>query len=118
MKFRRATLDELKAIGYKLPSEHYKHQLDFVKKYYPKEAYTLTIAFHSEYNDCDYENNIKYVVVHDKEGNELPPLKKTANECRENWFELYNYNNSTRHPMEDVVITLSTELPEFYVKED
>ena len=79
---------------------------------------------YSEYNDSTYDNELQYVIVHDKDGNELPPIKKTAKECREGWADLRIPNTSIGHygdnesedPMEDVVIQLTDELPEFYVK--
>ena len=66
--------------------------------------------------------------MYDKDGNELPPLKKTAKECREKWNTQYlpipntvsgNYGPyESDEPLEDVVIPLNTDLPEFYIKED
>lgn len=84
----------------------------------------MTLVVHSEYNDSTYDNGLQYVLVHDKDGNELPPLKKTARECREGWTNLKIPNtcvghygdNESEEPMEDVVIQLVDELPEFYVK--
>ncbi len=102
----------------------YKRHIDFAKRYYPPEAYTMTLVVHSEYNDSSYDNQLQYVIVHDKDGNELPPIKKTAKECRSGWESLTipgsfsgNYgDNESEEPIEDVVIQLTDELPEFYVK--
>ena len=123
-EYRKATAEELaKFINIKDMSK-YKRHIDFAKKYYPPEAYTMTLVVHSEYNDSTYDNQLQYVIVHDKDGNELPPIKKTAKECRSGWESLTipgsfngNYgNNESEEPMDDVVILLSEEFPEFYVK--
>ena len=99
----------------------------FAKKYYPPEATTMVMVVHSEYNDSTYDNSFQYIIVYDKDGNELTPLKKTAKECRENWSidNLPIPNTSHGHygafesdePLEDVVIPLTSEVPELYIKE-
>ena len=123
-EYRKATAEELaKFINIKDMSK-YKRHIDFARKYYPSEAYTMTLVVHSEYNDSSYDNQLQYVIVHDKDGNELPPVKKTAKECRAGWANLtipgsFNGNygsNESEEPIEDVVIPLSVEMPEFYVK--
>ena len=123
-EYRKATAEELARFFNIKDMSKYKRHIDFVKKYYPPEAYTMTLVIHSEYNDSSYDNQLQYVIVHDKDGNELPPLKKTAKECRGSWSDLKIPNTSIGHygdneseePMEDVVIQLTDELPEFYVK--
>ena len=123
-EYRRATAEELAKIGYVPNKDKYDNHIAFAKKYYPSEAHTMTLVVHSEYNDSTYDNELQYVLVHDKDGNELPPIKKTAKECRDSWSDLkipgcssgnYGYNES-EEPMEDIVIQLVDELPEFYVK--
>ena len=123
-EYRKATAEELaKFINIKGMSK-YKRHIDFAKKYYPSESYTMTLVVHSEYNDSTYDNELQYVIVHDKDGNELPPNKNTAKECRAGWEDLTipgsfagNYGvNESEEQMEDVVIQLVEELPEFYVK--
>jgi len=62
------------------------------------------------------------------DGNELPPLKKTAKECRANWTTEYlpipdtsigHYGSAeSDEPLDDVVIPLTTEVPELYIKEN
>ena len=123
-EYRRATAEELAKIGYVPNKDKYDNHIAFAKKYYPAEAHTMTLVVHSEYNDSTYDNELQYVIVHDKDGNELPPIKKTAKECRAGWSDLRIPNTSIGHygdneseePMEDVVIQLTDELPEFYVK--
>jgi len=126
--YRRATLQDLAKIGYVPNTQKYSAHIAFAKKYYPPEATTMVMVVHSEYNDSTYENSFQYVIVYDKDGNELPPLKKTAKECRANW----NIDNlpipNTRdgdygsaesdEPLNDVVIPLTTEVPELYIKEN
>ncbi len=78
-------------------------------------------------NDNTYDNSFQYIIVYDKDGNELPPLKKTAKECREHWTTEYLPIPNTHHghygaseseePLEDVVIPLISEVPELYIKE-
>jgi len=125
--YRRATLQDLAKLGYVPNTQKYSEHIAFAKKYYPPEATTMVMVVHSEYNDCTYDNSFQYVIVYDKDGNELPPLKKTAKECRANW----NIDNlpipNTRdgdygsaesdEPLNDVVIPLISEVPEFYIKE-
>jgi hypothetical protein len=87
----------------------------------------MVMTVHSEYNDCTYDNSFQYIIVYDKDGNELPPLKKTAKECREHWTTEYLPIPNTHHghyggaesdePLDDVVIPLISEVPEFYIKE-
>ena len=123
-EYRRATAEELAEVGVVLNKDKYMKHTNFAKSYYPPEAYTMTLVVHSEYNDSTYDNGLQYVLVHDKDGNELPPLKKTARECREGWTNLTIPNTCVGHygdkeseePIEDVVIQLVDELPEFYVK--
>ena len=126
--YRRATLQDLAKLGYVPNTQKYKEHIEFARKYYPPEATTMVMSIHSEYNDCTYDNSFQYVIVYDKDGNELPPLKKTAKECRANW----NIDNlpipNTRdgdygsaesdEPLDDVVIPLTTEVPELYIKEN
>jgi hypothetical protein len=123
-EYRKATAEELAMFLKIKDMSKYKRHIDFAKRYYPPEAYTMTLVVHSEYNDSSYDNQLQYVIVHDKDGNELPPIKKTAKECRSGWESLTipgsfsgNYgNNESEEPMDDVVIQLTDELPEFYVK--
>ena len=123
-EYRRATAEELAEVGVVFNKDKYMKHINFAKAYYPPEAHTMTLVVHSEYNDSTYDNQLQYVIVHDKDGNELPPNKKTAKECRAGWEDLTipgsfagNYGaNESEEPMEDVVILLSEEFPEFYVK--
>ena len=123
-EYRKATAEELAMFLKIKDMSKYKRHIDFARKYYPSEAYTMTLVVHSEYNDSSYDNQLQYVIVHDKDGNELPPIKKTAKECRTGWLNLKIPNtcvghfgdNESEEPLEDVVIRLSNELPEFYVK--
>ena len=125
--YRRATLQDLAKIGYVPNTQKYSTHIAFAKKYYPPEATTMVMTVHSEYNDCTYDNSFQYVIVYDKDGNELPPLKKTAKECRANWNIEYlpipntrdgNYGSAeSDEPLDDVVIPLTSEVPELYIKE-
>jgi hypothetical protein len=125
--YRRATLQDLAKIGYVPNTEKYYKHMAFAKKYYPPEATTMVMVVHSEYNDSTYDNSFQYIIVYDKDGNELPPLKKTAKECREHWTTEYLPIPNTHHghygaseseePLEDVVIPLISEVPELYIKE-
>jgi hypothetical protein len=125
--YRRATLQDLAKIGYVPNTQKYSTHIAFAKKYYPPEATTMVITVHSEYNDCTYDNSFQYIIVYDMDGNELPPLKKTAKECREHWTTEYLPIPNTHHghygaseseePMDDVVIPLTVDIPELYIKE-
>ena len=126
--YRRATLQDLAKLGYVPNTQKYSEHIAFAKKYYPPEATTMVMVVHSEYNDCTYDNSFQYVIVYDKDGNELPPLKKTAKECRANWNidNLPIPNTSSGHygvsesdePLDDVVIPLTIDIPELYIKEN
>jgi hypothetical protein len=124
-KYKKLTESELKLLGITAPSAAYKLHIDFAKKYYPSNATTMVLALHSEYNDNTYENTIKYAVVYDVDGNELPPLKATAKQCRDEWIQLnipgtsnicgYSPNES-HDEMSDLIIQLTNVLPELYMK--
>ena len=126
--YRRATLQDLAKLGYVPNTQKYKEHIEFARKYYPPEAITMVMSIHSEYNDCTYDNSFQYIIVYDQDGNELPPLKKTAKECRERWTTEYlpipntkdgNYGASeSDDPLDDVVIPLTSEVPELYIKEN
>lgn len=127
-EYRKATLEDLAKLGYVPNTEKYNTHIEFAKKYYPPEATTMVMSIHSEYNDCTYDNSFQYIIVYDKDGNELPPLKKTAKECRERWSTEYlpipntssgHYGESeSDHPVDDVVIQLTIDIPELYIKEN
>jgi hypothetical protein len=126
--YRRATLQDLAKLGYVPNAQKYSEHIEFAKKYYPPEATTMVMSIHSEYNDSTYDNSFQYIIVYDTEGNELPPLKNTAKECREHWTTEYLPIPNTIHghygasesdePLEDVVIPLTSEVPELYIKEN
>ena len=126
--YRRATLQDLAKIGYIPNTQKYSKHIAFARKYYPLEATTMVMSLHSEYNDSTYDNSFQYIIVYDMDGNELPPLKKTAKECREHW-NIHNlpipntrdddYDSAeSAEPLDDVVIPLTTEVPELYIKEN
>ena len=126
--YRRATLQDLAKLGYVPNTQKYKEHIEFARKYYPPEATTMVMSIHSEYNDCTYDNSFQYIIVYDMDGNELPPLKKTAKECREHWTTEYlpipNTNSGhygaseSDEPLDDVFIPLTSEVPELYIKEN
>jgi hypothetical protein len=126
--YRRATLQDLAKLGYVPNTQKYSAHIAFAKKYYPPEATTMVMVVHSEYNDSTYENSFQYIIVYDMDGDELPPLKKTAKECRANWNidNLPIPNTSSGHygvsesdePLDDVVIPLTIDIPELYIKEN
>ena len=119
--YRKVTRQELEALGFVFPTEKYKEHIAFARKYYPKEATSLVLAINSEYNDNTYDNRLSYVIAYNKDGNELPPLKETAKECRQKWFELSipgmgRYGYESMEQLEDVVIPLADSIPELYIK--
>jgi len=119
--YRKVTRQELEALGFVFPTEKYKEHIAFARKYYPKEATSLVLAINSEYNDNTYDNRLSYVIAYNKDGNELPPLKETAKECRQKWFELSipgmgKYGYESMEQLEDVVIPLADSMPELYIK--
>lgn len=123
-EYRRATLQDLAKIGYVPNISKYSKHMDFAKKYYPPEATTMVMVVNSEYNDSTYDNELSYILVYDMNGDELTPIKVKAKECRENWYTLPIPNTTSgcysnlesEEPLEDVVIPLNNEIPEFYIK--
>jgi len=123
-EYRRATAEDLAKIGYVPNINKYSQHIAFAKKYYPPEATNMVMVVNSEYNDHTYDNSMRYVIVFDKGGNELPPLKSTAKKCREDWDNLPIPGTNpgicstfeTDEHLEDVVIPLNNDVPEFYVK--
>ena len=125
-KYIKLTESELKLLGITTtPSAAYKLNRDFAKRYYPSNATTMVLALDSEYDDNIYNNTIKYVVVYDVDGNELPPLKATAKQCRDGWSqldipgtsEICGYGpHESREEMSDLIVSLTNELPELYMK--
>jgi hypothetical protein len=120
--YRKVTRQELEALGFVFPTEKYKEHIAFARKYYPKEATSLVLAINSEYNDNTYDNRLSYVIAYNKDGNELPPLKETAKECRQKWFELSipgigKYDYKSQDQIDDIVIPLLDNVPELYIKE-
>jgi hypothetical protein len=127
--YRKITPKESELLGLTRDKEKNQPYVDFVKKYYPSNSYSMTMVFSSEYNDCNYDNSLKYILVFDKEGNELLPIKSTAKECREKWYDLpspikpnYNYHGEcksfqTDDQIENYSIFLNSDL-DLYVKED
>ena len=127
MNYRKLTEEELKRYGINMNfNAQYTPHINFAKKYYPTSAKTMVLCVHSEYNDSTYDNNVKYVIVYDEDGDELPPLRATAKECREAWSSLPIPGTSTGHYgdcesdeyLEDVVIHLNANIPDLYIKED
>lgn len=120
--YRKVTRQELEALGFLFPTDKYKEHIAFARKYYPKEATSLVLVINSEYNDNTYDNRLSYVIAYNKDGNELPPLKETAKECRQKWFELAipgmgKYGYESQEQIDDIVIPLLDNVPELYIKE-
>lgn len=121
-KYRKVTRKELESLGFVFFTDKYKEHIAFARKYYPKEATSLVLCINSEYNDETYDNRLQYVIAYNKDGNELPPLKETAKECRQKWFELSipgmgKYGYESQEQIDDIVIPLSDTIPDLYVKE-
>jgi hypothetical protein len=119
--YRKVTRQELEALGFVFPTDKYKEHIAFARKYYPKEATSLVLAINSEFNDNTYDNRLSYVIAYNKDGNELPPLKETAKECRQKWSELSipgmgKYGYESMEQIEDIVIPLADSIPDLYIK--
>lgn len=115
-KYKKLTKQELSNMGFNVKeNKPTQGQIDFVNKYYPPSAHTLTIVVNSEYNDQGYDNTFQYLIVSDVNGNELPPKKELAKECREHWDSLY-YGEETNDEVEDITYNLKSTLPDLYIK--
>jgi len=82
-------------------------ELRFIKHYYPDTADMVKVFTDNEYNDEGYSVSVRYVKVMDANGDEILPLKETADECRENW-DAFNiphsdddYGDSFNEPVEN-----------------
>lgn len=122
-KYRKLTNSELEQLGIKTSNlKKYDPFISFAKQYYPANAHSMLIVYRSEYNDETYNNSLKYIVVYDENGNELPPIKNTARRCRAEWENLpmvsNNSHGQTDEPMDDVIIHLKSPPVELYVKEN
>ena len=122
-KYRKVTQQELELFGFKLPKTNevqYKNTIDFIKKHYPSTAQSIRFVINSEYNDNTYDNTLKYIVVYNKNGDELLPNKATATECRNKWWELEypgSNNYESNDVIEDIILPLSiSSIPDLYIK--
>ena len=117
MTYRKLTEGELAKYGLKI--NQHKPVIDWVQKNYPKTAVSALVMFSSEYDDNYYSNEIQTVLVYDKDGNELLPLKEKSVTARKSLPDMYyltsNDGEGTREPLDDLVVLLTT--PELYVKD-
>lgn len=124
--FSRVSIETLESMGVTFPKkEDYVVYREFAKKYYPNNANKMVIVINSEYNDNSYDNSFSYILVYDKDGNELVPNKNTAHECRDNWHTLIvsvvnggggGFLYETRKPVGDITIPLVDIEFELYCK--
>ena len=120
--YRKITKAELQALGFVFPAEKYKQHVAFARQYYPGTATSMVMVMNSEYNDQSYENSLQYILVYDKNGDELLPYKDLAKNCRSAWMDLPipgvdKYNNESNEQLDDIVIPLSVGIPELYIKQ-
>ena len=126
--YRKPTEKELKRIYLFLKgqyeteaSEDQAAYKEYAKEFYPKTASSMLISLSSEYNDETYDYRIGFVVVYDKDGEELLPLKGKSVEAREQAFDLpnpYEGNECWEEQETEIVVSLSNEADfDLYVKE-
>jgi hypothetical protein len=127
--YRKLTKPEIEKLFGPIKSlnvDKYYKVVNAVKEYYGSAFISkIILNMNSEYHDDNYENRVVYVGVYDEGGNELLPDKSKASEWRKSWYDLEvyreergcGYHNESGEPLDDIVINLSDELPELYIKE-
>ena len=123
MNYRKLNENELKSlkdvlIAYFKEGQSYQNDesvKEFVKKYYPTSAAYCTIQYNSEYNDSTWDNVIQTIVVFDKEGNEVTPIKGKELEARKTAARLSCVEESDEM-LEDKTINIKQpRMPDVYV---
>ena len=124
MKYRKLTKQEAEQLLQKLatsknPPRNHGQYAAYAAKYYPPEIESFLVSYNSEYNDEYYTGAVAYVVAYDKDGNELPPLKGTAKEARDQWRDLFclNQDQFDDEIADKVIFLKAPTIPDFYVQE-
>lgn len=135
--YRKATKQEIDKIYINLkhyyskkanPPEYEKY-VKHIKEYYPKNAHKANISLNSEYDDSDYNYTLSYLVVFDKEENELVPITGKSIEARAEFSKLgipdyEDLDNKRLMQLGNAPLSLSiyleedvnSKLPEIYIK--
>jgi hypothetical protein len=119
-KYRKLTKEELAMYGIALPSNNFNNTYApyraFVKKFYGSKAVSAAIGINSEYNDCTYDNRLTYIVVYDALGNEMLPLKETAQQSRKEWSSLISDGDERSDEQRgDIHFFVTDNIPDLYV---
>lgn len=121
-KYRKLTKAEIEDItsvmkSSKRFSEKQKQELkQYIDKYYPNDNIAAAVfQFSNEYNDQGYEHKTQYLMVIDREGNEVYPIQRTAREARRLW-DTFIYIDETEHELDDETVYFTEVIPELYVK--
>jgi hypothetical protein len=96
MKIRKLTKKEKDMIFNcnKIKKDDYGYSQinEFVTKYYPPNvADKIMFCMHSEYNDNNYDTNMVYIAVYDKNNKEVLPLEEYQIEARVAAREIENF---------------------------
>lgn len=92
---------------------------NFAKSFYPADIAYFIVSIDSEYNDEGYSNHLGYVIGYDKCGNELPPIKATAQAARQKWKSLpLPIDSNTNEQVEDLIVYVGeATIPDLYILE-
>jgi hypothetical protein len=118
-QYKKLTKAELRSYGIDLSEAKTESDIcliKFVKQYYPTSASIIEVVVDSEYNDESYDNTLKYVVVYDKNGDELVPLKESREKCREALSNIYLDESNSNECVSSYFIRMNGEIPDLYVK--
>jgi hypothetical protein len=93
----------------------------YVRTYYPQNATSAVIVVASQYNDQDYDNEIRYIDVFDANGDELTPLKEKRDKARIalESLSLPDEMDTTNDELDDITIFLGEQqIPALYVPDN
>lgn len=93
MDFRPVTEKELFGIANAVLAKHnpprwQKEYETYAKKFFPAEVTYFLVQVNSNYNDEGYNNTVDYVIAYDAYGEEVNPIKDTADQARTSWKRL------------------------------
>src|SRR4051812_6700437 len=90
-KYRKLSKEEVKNIMNCKFEQPPKTVKDHLSKYYPNQASKVTLIVDSDYNDSTYDNTVVGMIVLDKDGTELTPVKGKSIEARTEFIENNKY---------------------------
>lgn len=117
-KLSRVELEELyrNLRGYFDGHDKYADVIAVVRKHF-KEPCSVLLSIASEYNDNTYDNELAGVYVYDSKNNEMGLSMDDRSRFIIEAKKSVGYIEESQEELEDIVIYISKELPEVYIKE-